>query len=313
MEVGSSTWNEEAERFRGAVADRHRPPGRPRRTQDRTAALAAADSAGTVRQRARHRLHDRREPPMDRSRPRDRAIDHRRARRRRRRRGPCTADRTRTDPSDPAPRSYRYVEADSDGVERAVAPPAGCPPLGEHRRRRAPRHPPPGGRGDGGRAGPGRRRHEPRRRQDRPRGRPGGVGGRRLRPLLRRPGGRRSATGSGPTGWWSSLRPGTSPTPSRPAGSSAALAAGNAVILKPAPETVLTAARPGPAVLGRRRARRRAPVPALRRRRQWPAAHHPSWCRRGRAHRRLGHRPAVPRLASRAARSTPRRAARTPS
>ena len=37
LEVGSSAWNEEADRFRSAVADRHRPPGRPRRTQDRTA------------------------------------------------------------------------------------------------------------------------------------------------------------------------------------------------------------------------------------------------------------------------------------
>ena len=56
---------------------------------------------------------------------------------------------------------------------------------------------------------------------------------------------------------------------------------------------------PRPAVLGRRRACRRAAVRAVRGRRRRPTPRHPSGRRRRRAHRRLGHRPAVPRLEAR--------------
>ena len=92
---------------------------------------------------------------------------------------------------------------------------------------------------------------------------------------------------------------------------SRALAAGNGVILKPAPEAVLVGWHLAQAPLGRRHSQRRAAVPAVPRRRRRPRPHHrPA---RGRRHpHRLGRDGApLPRLAARPARSSPRRAART--
>ena len=99
----------------------------------------------------------------------------------------------------------------------------------------------------------------------------------------------------------SSPRRGTSRTRSRPTASCSALAAGNAVLLKPAPEAVATAVElVAPAPRSRHPARRRA-ARALPRRRRRPPPRHARRRRHRRAHRRVRHRAAVPRLEAAAA------------
>ena len=172
---------------------------------------------------------------------------------------------------------------------------------------RAAARPRPGRRGDGRRARPDARRDGPRGGQDRARGRPRGVRGDRLRQL----GGASARTtlddlaadgvDADPLGVVLVAGPWNFPTAIPANGVVAALAAGNAVMLKPAPEAVATAVELVRHVHEAGVPRRRRPARALPRRRRRPPPRHPPRRRRRRAHRLLRHGPAVPRLAARPA------------
>ena len=184
---------------------------------------------------------------------------------------------TRSDP----PRSRALITTIDGDRRRRRAGRGRRRTLGGDDDRRAAAGARPGRRGDGRRARPDARRDGPRDRQDRPRGRPRGVRGDRLRPL----GGRRARarstssppTASPPTRSASSLvaGPWNFPTAIPANGVVAALAAGNAVLLKPAPEAVATAVELVRHAPRGRHPRRRRAARALPRRRRRPPPRHP--------------------------------------
>ena len=260
-----------------------RCPTAPRRPAV-AADVAAALAAGRVRQRARHRLHRRRDA-------RAAVLRRRRSPRRRRR----TA-RSSTTSAGSTPSSRRAVGAAAAG-RRAPSPSARAV-------LRAVAD------GDGRRAAGGDRGDGRRGRQDGARGRPGGQRGDRLRPLRRdvAPAARRDRA---PLGVVVVAAPWNFPYAIPAGGVFAALMAGNAVILKPAPETRRTAWLLVAAVLARRRARRRAAVRRLPRRRGRAAARHPSRRRRRHPHRCVRHGASCSSTGSRGCTCSPRPAART--
>ena len=314
LQVGSPAWKAEADRFRHAVALRHRLAVPTRRIQNRaTTAGRAAAGAGFAN-----------EPDTDFSIAANREWIT----------GHLEAVRKAGLPD------YRPVVGGSNGRRCADRD-----RRGPERRRRdglplALGRPGPGGGGGGGRPGRGRRvGGDPgggpapvleaaadgpgpppgratggdggRRRQDGPRGRSGGFGGDRLRHLLRRPHPRRRHRLSAPRHRGGGLAvelpavdPGGRPVrrPGRRERRDLQARSGDGRHRR----------RAGRGALGRRGAPDRAAVRAVCRRRSQPPAHHPSRGRRGGVDRVVGDGPPVSGSGGRGWPCTPRPAARTP-
>ena len=173
LQVGSPAWDDEAVRFRQAVADRHHPAGPPRRTQDRAAESERASAPRDSEPFAN-------EPDTDFTSASNRAwVASALASTPWRTEVPAVVDGHEVatpmsgigiDPSAPGSEVplYRYVEADLATVERAVARgQARSRVLAGEDGRRPPRRPPSCRRGDGGRARAAAVRDGARRGQDR--------------------------------------------------------------------------------------------------------------------------------------------------
>ena len=245
----------------------------------RGAGAPAAPALDAVRERARHRLDAGRQPRLDRrtSWPLARAAagdDPAPGRRR----APCEGarDADGRDPSRPGRVAYRYALAGPAEVDRALTVGSPAQPVGGAPRRGARgaargvrrRARPPARRSD--------RRDDPRRRQDGDGGRRRGLRGGRLRALLRRAL-REAARERGdcrmePLGVVVVTPPWNFPLSIPAGGVLAALAAGNAVVLKPAPRRCSSAGT-WPAASGRPASRATSssscPAPTTRSAARW--------------------------------------------